>query len=267
MLNTKQCSLKWCLLFVLFASVLRTDAAEPEVRAKAKIVSSHLWRGWVVNDDPCFQPSVSLLSGGLGLNLWGTFDLESDSRSDSRNRLDTTAYYSARHGRYLFTAGLVGYFYRDDPEAHAQNTGEIFAGYSLNMLLAPSMTFYYDFDELAGYYASFSLAHSFPVAEDLTSIEMQVSVGGGSEEYAGALLQFEDKDTGKMYEPDGETLMNLMVRVSMPIKLGLHVQLVPGARYMRLLNHDARQAAENAGEETDSVAAVIGLVVRGDGQR
>lgn len=248
------------LLFVLFAYVLRTDAAETEVHAKAEIVSCHLWRGRALSDSSCFQPSVSILSDGLGLNLWGTFDLESDSGSKRRNRLDATAYYSVRHGKYLFAGGVVGYFYQDDPEAHARNTGEIFAGYSLNMLLAPSMTFYYDFDEVGGYYASFSVTHSLRVAKGLSNLDMQLSIGGGNKDYAASLLKFENEDTGENYEPDGETLMDLTVRLSMPIDLGRNVRLVPGARYMRLLDHDARQAARDAGEDTDSVAAVIGLV-------
>ncbi len=250
---------------MLFVSVLQTDAAETEVHVKAEIVSSHLWRGRVLSDSSCFQPSVSILSGGLGLNLWGTFDLESDSGSKRRNRLDATAYYSARHGKYLFTGGLVGYFHQDDPEAHARNTGEIFAGYSLNMLLSPSMTFYYDFDEVAGYYASFSVAHSLWVTKGLSSLDMQLSIGGGNEDYAASLLKFENEDTGENYKPDGETLMDLTLRLSMPIELGRNVRLVPGARYMRLLDHDARQAARDAGEDTDSVAAVIALIVGAGG--
>lgn len=252
------------MLFVIPA----VCASAGEVRAKLKLTSAHLWRGWTVNDEPCFQPSATIKSGSFGFNVWGTMDLAPDSDSPRRTRLDATGYYETGIGKQILSGGIIGYFYQDEPVAHAMNTGEIFLGYALNTVLVPSMTMYYDFQDIGGYYASFTVAHSIEFDGRIPALDAQLSLGGGSESYADSLLNFGTGPDGEeLYEPDDETLINLTLRVSAPIELGRNIRLVPGARYMRVIDHDARQAADEAGEETDIIAAVVGLEIRGKQRR
>lgn len=253
---------KWILTCLVFFAVYQaTQADSGSLLVETRFISSYFWRGWIINDDPCFQPSLTLSRADFSLNTWGSWDIEPDSNSPRRTRVDLTADYTTILGKHIFGAGIIGYFYQDKPTAHAQETAELFLEYAFNTRLLPSITFYYDIDEINAYYGLISLYHGIELIKDSAVLDIQLSVGGGSEKYADALWNFGvDADDKEIFEPDGETLMDLTINVSLPIFLRRNIELVPSVQYMKILNPEAADTAQNTGNDTDKLAFAISCV-------
>ncbi len=52
-----------------------SDASEAEVSVEAALVSSHVWRGQVRNNDFVFQPQATIKQYGVSFNVWANYDM------------------------------------------------------------------------------------------------------------------------------------------------------------------------------------------------
>ena len=48
-------------------------------RVDLSVQSAYIWRGMVLNDEPVFQPSVTVWSGGFSASVWGNVNMTADN--------------------------------------------------------------------------------------------------------------------------------------------------------------------------------------------
>lgn len=233
----------------------RAVMLEMGVDTDLKVTSAYLWRGRIINDEPCVQPSVTVNAGNLSFNVWGTWDLTDVESSSGHTRMDTTLDYSHRFSRQILSSGLIAYIYHDEPEGGKEDTFEAFVGYAVETLLLPSLTVYYDFGEIEGFYGEFGLAHSFELFKNIMALDLGISVSAADEEYSNANFNFPANEAEGIEEfvPDKASLGELMASASFPVSIGDRCMITPGIKYMNLLDPDIRDAAKNVEEEDEIV--------------
>jgi len=219
--------------------------------AEVDVVSAYVWRGLVINDEACIQPSLTVTTGDLSLNLWATWDLTDVEGSSEHTRVDGTLDYTTALGRHIVSAGLIGYLYRDDPGGGSADTAELFAGYALDVVLLPSLSLYYDIEK-EGVYVSVAAAHSFELIDDRMALDLNLSLGVGDEHYNNDAVGVFVADGGVVdYSPSESALVDFTARVTLPIYVGERWLVTPGLKYATLLDSDIRDAIKEAGKEDD----------------
>lgn len=149
----------------------------------------YIWRGQAFTDDPVFQPGVSVNVGGFTGSLWGNMDLTDHKTPSEKGQLTEVDYVLDYTGEAMGFGYSLGVIYYDFPHLIGDlDTTELYVGLSKDMFLSPSITVYYDVDEVHSTYISggightleniFSLGEGFPVNLDLSA-----SLGWGSSGY------------------------------------------------------------------------------------
>jgi len=248
------------------------EAGMPHVdfEAEAKVTSAYVWRGRILNDEPCIQPSFTARALDFSLNVWGTSDLTDVPDSSLHERVDATIHYTHEQGRQIFDAGVISYVYPHDAEEGPQDTFEALLGYALDVPLLPSLTVYYDLVEIGGFYVSLGLAHSFVLVRDKLALDLGVTVGGADEHYNNELFGLTENETAQSSEVEADgvapeidtdkvSAVGLTLTATFPVTLGEHFEFVPGAKYVSLLDSDLRDAVEAVGDEGSETAWTMTL--------
>jgi len=233
------------------------------IEVETKVTSAYVWRGQVISDNPCLQPSITFGAGKFDLNLWGTLDLVEHEDTWERNRVDVTGSYTWEEGRQVVSAGVVGYVYHDGPRNTSRDTFEAFGSYGIAAPLLPSLTVYYDFDRIEGYYGSFSLQHSVEIVPDRAALDVGAFLGAADARYLNAMFDPHENEDDEEIAGDrfDEPLpVDLTVTLWMPIHLRPNVVVMPGAKYMTLLESDVRDAAADAGSENSKFSYSLSLI-------
>lgn len=262
------------------AAACAAQAAVMEVEAEAdiRVATAHLWRGQVINDEACFQPSVTVFAGELMFNVWGTWDITDVTNRTAHTRVDVSLDYSYHVGRQLFNPGMIAYLYQDAPGRESKDTFEAFLGYALDVPLLPALTVYYDFGEIEGFYATASLAHSFELRKDQIDLDLSVCVGAGDEAYNQAV--FGNGNGGDSGAPESgpaaadieASVVDFTATAYLPITVPLseatreagveRLAVVPGVKYMSLIDSNLREAVKSAGGKESEVAGSLALMIR-----
>lgn len=149
------------LLFVLVSPAMA--AIEVEGDAYVGISSMYLWRGFDLSDsDPVVQGGMDVSFKGVTLSYWSNLDLD----SGELNETDYTIDYSFEPSE-MVAVSVGNIFYALDG---ADDTNELYLGLSLNTVLAPALTVYYDYDEAeeAGLFYTFSIGHDLALTDAFT---------------------------------------------------------------------------------------------------
>jgi len=160
------------------------------------VLSSYVFRGQVLNDKAVVQPSLTVSKSGFALNTWANYNLDGSYSGDNEHEfseLDLTASYSKRVGPVNLGVGVVQYTFPNqvltvsDETTTTQTaypaTREVYVSVGLpDVVLAPTLTVYRDFDTIAGFYATLALSQSFKVTEK-ASVVVSASVGAGDKDY------------------------------------------------------------------------------------
>jgi len=214
-----------------------------EVEVGADLFSHYVWRGMILTDDPVLQPSLTLSSCGFSANVWGSIDMtdlnEDPGEDYHMQELDFTLSYD-----FSPVEGLdlgVGVIYYAFPGTAFDSTQEAYASVALSEVpfVTPSITAYYDFDEIEGWYVSAALEHEFALAENLT-------LG------VGACLGFGDSDYNLGYwgvDDSGLNDLNLSASLSYQVNDAFSVGISAG--YMVLVGSDVKDAVEAGGGDTN----------------
>jgi hypothetical protein len=223
-----------------------------EVNVEPKISSAFVWRGQVLNDEWCFQPTIALQGSNFSLTAFGNWDLTSVTNSTRNTRVDTTLDYSMPSESQILSVGLVAYIYRDSPSVGPDDTFEIFARDTVKVLLLPTATLYYDFSDIKGFYGTFSLAHSFKLIEDTLSLDFKVTLGAGDSKYNEAVFGYlEDPNGGPgTFRADRAALADLTASVSLPFLRTDSLAFTPSIKYTSLLDSNIRDAVDRSGQKT-----------------
>ncbi len=173
------------------AIVPATASAEVAVDYTLDLASAYVWRGVTFLDGLSLQPGMTAShSSGFSANVWGAFDLD-DANGNSGNfqELDVTLGYSFGLGeKSSLDIGWINYNFPNAGNAAGgqTSTNELFIGWSADVVAQPGITLYYDFDAIEGYYANFSVGHSFPVS-DTVGVDIGANFGYSSSEFATAI--------------------------------------------------------------------------------
>ena len=177
-----------------------SEASETQVTLEAALVSSHVWRGQVQNNDFVFQPQMTASQYGVSINVWGNLDMGKsfNGTQGDFSEIDLSLAYTLplNINEVAFDIGLINYHFMGngdkdpatgDPIGTASTT-ELFARATILswddyvVPFIPSVTFFGDIDQVDGTYILFDVAFPYEVSEYLV-VEGGVSVGWGNTRY------------------------------------------------------------------------------------
>jgi len=165
-------------LSILTAGIPAAMAEEeaPSADFSVGLYSKYIWRGYELsNDSMVIQPSLSLSYMGFGANLWASLDTDFyDENTHKWFETDLTLSYDGAYEKLGYGVGWIYYAINADGDADSQ---EFYGTLSLDVLLNPSLTIYYDTDNFQGdWYALLAIGHSFPLSE---AISLDLGLSGG----------------------------------------------------------------------------------------
>jgi uncharacterized protein (TIGR02001 family) len=167
--------MKKLVLLALIAVALPALAAD--ISMNTAVNSRYVWRGLLVNNHAVFQPDVTVAGSGFEFNVWGSMDLTDNYNNQFEfNEVDYTLSYNWHTSRAEWSAGVISYVF---PNTDLSSTTEAYVGVTLKHLtFSPSVTAYYDFDEVDGLYLEFGTAHEFE-----NGISLGATLGYASKDY------------------------------------------------------------------------------------
>ena len=243
-------------------SIVKAGADEKvTVGVSADFYEKYVWRGQNLVDDWVFQPGVSVGYGGLTASFWGNMDLTDENGSNGEmSEVDLTLDYSGQVPGVDILGYSVGLIHYDFPvNGAADDTAELYAGLSLDVPASPSVTFYYDVDEVKeGTYISFGVGHSFENVFDLgddtlVGVDLSASLGWANSDY------------NKVYwgaKPDGSSIggaMNdLVLTLAFPFELA-GFDVTASLNYVTLMSDDIRKTDTYGKGRDDMFFAGIGF--------
>lgn len=169
----------------LLGDVLKDKGIDVSVSGGADVFSKYVWRGFLLDNDWVFQPSMTITASGFQVGAWGNFDAEEDDALAS-NEVDTWVSYSYTFDE-MYTV-KAGHTYYEFIQADGFSK-EWFVGFGLNTLLAPTFTAFFDYGNESqgggdGEYYAFDVSHSFTLLEDNgVTLDLGGHVGYNHDQY------------------------------------------------------------------------------------
>ena len=240
---------------LLLLSVFAFNAQAQDEKAwslslDTSLSDKYIWRGLQFNEEGVNQWSADFSydtgdMGTFGVNIWYNLDLDNENgQSGNLSEVDYTIYWEKSYGDFTLGAGHI---YYDFSEVNLGATRELYVSASYDTILAPSITVYYDYEDVDGFYVDFSIGHSF----DLGTAGMSLDLG--------AHLGWADDDMDNAYyNGDGGGFSDCSISAGLNIPVGDSVTITPSIMYYALLgdaNSDGGNSAGN-GEEEDFVFAI-----------
>ena len=247
MLNCLRCTLSSLFIVILIVAATILPATAKDVKvcvdAEALIISKYIWRGLEVNEDPVLQPSLTVAYGGFSFNIWGNMDItnfgedecvytsDCESRAWQFTEIDLTLDYSHSFDKVTLGAGIISYQFPNWDGS--EDTHEVYLAISYDGLLAPALTIYYDFDEIDGFYANFSVGHSFTI-NDKTGIDLSGSIGYGDSDYNAAYFGVDDG-----------ALVDVNCSVALPFQVTDKITITPMLNLTSIVDSDLKDSVES----------------------
>lgn len=159
-----------------------------DVTGALDLNSAYVWRGITFNDGLVAQPSIDVAKGGFGFNVWGNFDLSDyNDNIDQYNfsEVDLTLSYGFSISKLDVGVGVIEYLFPATAKTAAPGTRELYVSLSHPIIggLSAGLDFYYDVDEIHGYYGDLSLTYGMDLMDKL-SLEAGGKVGYAEKEWA-----------------------------------------------------------------------------------
>ncbi len=230
------------------------EEEKPETDLTVGIYSQYVWRGWTFSEDSMvIQPSMTVAYKGFAANIWGNLDTEqydaTASETNNWNETDLTLSYDWAMAGLDFGIGYI--YYALDGGDDSQ---EVYAAMSKDILLTPTLTIYRDYDSFPGWYISAEISHSFPLGDS-----MSLDLG------AKASYLVADEETSYA-DPDDPTdaysnFLDGVVSVALPISVGDYLTITPEAYCSFALSSDAEDmlGADNRGYDNDETTLYGGV--------
>jgi len=159
-------------VLLAFGTLVPAALAAIEVEGDAYIgfYDKYLWRGFDLSgSEGVVQGGVDLSTKGFTLSYWTNYQASDDKdggfKGGEANETDITLDYTASLNDSV-SVSVGNIFYHLDG---LDDTNELYFGAALNLLLSPSFTVYYDYDEAEsdGLFFSVSVGHTFELSEKL----------------------------------------------------------------------------------------------------
>lgn len=218
-------------IFIVVILLILTPGAQAEEvsgGASVDVMSNYVWRGFKLSEDMVIQPSVGITYGSFGANLWANYDTE----LEELNETDIALNYTFLVEKFDFDVGYI-YYGLDS----ANDTQEIYVSIGYNILLSPTLTLYYDFDEGEGAFITASIGHDIELSNGIAlSLGALASYNANSEYSIGDYSDFHN----------GELSASVSIPVSKNITVG------PMIAYSFPLSEEAEDAIEAISDDGDS---------------
>jgi hypothetical protein len=218
---------------------LSAGAVETSGSASADFMSQYIWRGQQLSDEIVIQPSVGITYGGFGVNLWANYDTD----TNEHNETDLTLNYANSIDKFSYDAGYI-YYALDSID----DTQEFYLSLAYDVILSPSLTVYYDFDEGEGAFIVAAIGHSLELPKGMT-----LDLGASASYIADNKLVL-DKDGDEFSD-----FYNGDLSASLTIPVTEAISISPMVAYSFALSDDAKDNLEGIAEDVtgDADADVI----------
>lgn len=199
--------------------------------------SKYVWRGQNLVDDWVWQPGISVSYGGFTAGIWG--DLNLTDENNQSGEFDEYDFY-AEYGIDLAEGIALSVGYIDYKFPSGGNTQEVYAGIRFAAFLNPSVTVYYDFEDINGTYVTAGIGHSIEKIADLTEsipvgLDLSLSIGWGDSNYNEGYWA---DSIGNAIDSSG--LNDLTLKIGFPMSIGSWT-FTPSINYVTLLDSDIRE--------------------------
>ncbi len=232
---------------LLMLGVSATFAEGPNVSGSASvgIFSNYVWRGQKLSNSYVIQPSVGITYNGFGANLWANYDSDYEDNGE-HTETDLTLDYSFGYDKFSFDAGYIYYALEG-----ADDTQEVYLSVSYDIMLNPTLTIYYDFDEGEGAFVVASISHDFELPYNST-----LSLG------ASASYNINNKVMG--YDLSGDDFSNfyngeVSASVSFPVWKAITIE--PSLAYSFPISNDAEDAIKAISDDGDKDILYGGVTI------
>ncbi len=233
------------LMVVLILSISATGIYADDIKksgyASMDAMSNYVWRGQKLSNSWVIQPSVGINYGAFGVNIWSNYDSDrfevtsgSESGHGKITETDITLTYTHSINKLTLTGGYIYYALEG-----ANDTQELFISASYDMLLNPSLTVYYDYDEGNGAFIVVAVGHTFPVYKDI-GLKLGATAG----------YNIRNKVMG--FDDDGKRFTNFYnaeLSASVTIPVHKNISLTPKIAYSFPLSSDAKEAIRRVSDD------------------
>lgn len=241
------------------------DVAEFSLEMSMDYASKYIWRGIAVNDDPVLQPSTTIGYGGLGFNWWGNFDLtdgdrppfdgdpttpgiqavdpDSSVREDNFSEYNWTIFYGDSIEDIEWEVGFIEYYFPGTGDGEDNDTQEVYAKAGLDTYLKPTLSVYYDIEEIHGFYGKFDVEHGWVLDDDEQfEFSLGASIAYASSDYHDGYFGVND---------DGFTDATVFAALTCAVTEQFSVAYT--LNYSTLVDSDVEDAADASGKDSDNV--------------
>ncbi len=171
---------------ILALVVTRPVSAQVGFGADLGLYSGYIWRGLSLTNRPVAEPDlwISMPVGANGsITLGGWSNIELGKYDDPAKHIsqgggvagpDLTEFdpyleYATTIGNASLSLGVTGYIYPNHSGTTSEsNTTELYAQLGLGTVLTPSISAYYDIDQIKGLYLEGSVSHDIAVSPSFT---------------------------------------------------------------------------------------------------
>ena len=141
--------------------------------ASIPFVSAYVWRGFVVTDAACFQPTAFVSARGLTITTWFNVIASSDDAGWSEH--DLVIDYTKPVGAWKLSAGYTNYYFPTVTDGHISN--EFYGGVGWSGLLSPTLKVYQDVSVGNGTYVSAGVSQSVALGTSKLTMTPAMTLG------------------------------------------------------------------------------------------
>jgi len=243
--------MKKFILAVMALAVFAAPAAaaiEVEGDVYAGVYDKYMWRGFnVSNSQPVLQMGTDVSFEGFTFSYWTNTDL-SGAAHDEVTETDIVLDYTFSVGEKVsVSVGDITYQLNSPGSTH-----ELYLGVSVDSILAPSFTIYYDYDassgggvggsDAAGLFYALSVGHDLELAKDLG-----LSLG--------ALVSYNDENPS--VGNDYSELHNYELSAAVSYALTDQISVDASAIYSDALSDEAELVIGKDAESTGGVSVTL----------
>ncbi len=226
------------LLTLLFVAALFSLSPSPsqaldfEGSASLDVFDKYLWRGINLNDSAAVtQGAAEISTRGFTLGVWTNAQLESNDAYDSGeiNEVDLSIDYSFDVNDLVsVSVGNVTYILLDGID----DTNEAYLGVTMNTLLTPTVTAYWDWDqaEKTGAFYTAAISHTFE-PNDFAAINL------------GALISYNNESDYSI--ADYSDWHNYELNASSDLKVTEALTVTPSILYSSPISDDAKDTIDS----------------------
>ncbi|MFO7937916.1 MAG: hypothetical protein R6V06_09980 [Kiritimatiellia bacterium] len=172
--------------------VVETEGCPIAFDATLDFYSHYAWRGIEYNDEPVAQPGAAARYdmaeyGSVSAGVWANYDFTNfkkhDGRGDGFSEIDYTLNYAVDVEDLTLEAGHIWYTFPVKDGQDESSTREVYGSVAYNNdIVVPSLTVYYDYADIEGFYGNAALSKNFEIAEQVTA-GLFASLGAGDDNY------------------------------------------------------------------------------------